>query len=221
MKSVFEGSAYWVGVIVIGLVVGLGIQFATAWVSPGSNPPNGNVGAPLNTSSVYQLKAGILGVLGLAVNESTSTASRLQIIPSGTVDPTGKVLTAINSDGDAGWKSASASGSANEMIQCSGTAASGVWVGAACVNVETGRLWSRQLVGGGGGTDWGDGKIAGSWELHDASTVPSDIQCSAAATDKWVGMICTNRNTGKSCSTDLNSAKWSCEGNNAWNHKYD
>lgn len=36
-------SSYWLKVVVLGVVVGFGFQFAQAWVAPTSTPPNGNI----------------------------------------------------------------------------------------------------------------------------------------------------------------------------------
>lgn len=49
---------YWLSVIVIGLALGLGLQFVRAWTEPTAAPPNGNVGAPINTSANSQTKSG-------------------------------------------------------------------------------------------------------------------------------------------------------------------
>lgn len=49
---------HWLSVIVIGIVLGLTLQFVRAWTEPTQAPPNGNVGAPINTSANPQTKAG-------------------------------------------------------------------------------------------------------------------------------------------------------------------
>src|SRR5581483_6925963 len=55
--------------IALGLAAGLAFNAITAfaWTGPGTSPPGGNVGAPLNTGTTGQSKNGKLGV-----NESTS-----------------------------------------------------------------------------------------------------------------------------------------------------
>jgi hypothetical protein len=53
---------YWLGVIVVGIALGLALQFVRAWTEPTTAPPNGNVGAPVNTSSIWQTKWGQLFV---------------------------------------------------------------------------------------------------------------------------------------------------------------
>lgn len=49
---------HWLSVIVIGIVLGLALQFVRAWTEPTQAPPGGNVGAPINTSANPQIKAG-------------------------------------------------------------------------------------------------------------------------------------------------------------------
>jgi hypothetical protein len=67
MKTIFrKRNLYWVSVIVIGVFVGISLQFVYAWVGPpsGVTPPGGNVGAPVTTGNVAQTKAGALTVIG-------------------------------------------------------------------------------------------------------------------------------------------------------------
>lgn len=88
MKSLSKNNRvlYWAQIIVVGLVVGVGIQMVQAWSGPTQSAPNGNVAGPLTTSATQQSKTGnlILGndlavsrnaVLGTYV--STSNASGL------------------------------------------------------------------------------------------------------------------------------------------------
>ena len=55
---------HWLSVIVIGIALGLGLQFVRAWTEPTTAPPNGNVGAPINTSVNPQTKSGGLNIGG-------------------------------------------------------------------------------------------------------------------------------------------------------------
>src|SRR6056297_3651215 len=50
--------------LLLGVVIlSLGVVFVTfAWTSPDSDPPGGNVAAPLNVSNSAQVKAGKLGI---------------------------------------------------------------------------------------------------------------------------------------------------------------
>jgi len=65
MKKFFENAVWWSGVIMVGLVLGISLQFVRAWTEPTAAPPGGNVGAPVNTSPIEQLKQGALGIVGL------------------------------------------------------------------------------------------------------------------------------------------------------------
>jgi hypothetical protein len=53
---------YWLSVAVVGIALGLGLQFVRAWTEPTTAPPGGNVGAPINTSANPQTKAGGLNI---------------------------------------------------------------------------------------------------------------------------------------------------------------
>jgi hypothetical protein len=55
---------HWLSVIVIGIVLGLGLQFVRAWTEPTVDPPGGNLGAPINTSAMVQTKAGGFTAIG-------------------------------------------------------------------------------------------------------------------------------------------------------------
>jgi len=57
-KKISEQITYWLGVVAVGLIFGLSLQFVQAWTEPSVAPPGGNVGAPLNTSNIGQTKAG-------------------------------------------------------------------------------------------------------------------------------------------------------------------
>ncbi len=70
---------YWLGVAAIGLLVGLSIQFVQGWTEPlgGTLPPAGNVGAPINTGGIGQIKDGDLIInntgaypIGLTINNN-------------------------------------------------------------------------------------------------------------------------------------------------------
>jgi hypothetical protein len=63
-KTFLKKSPYWVGIVVFGTIMGLSLQFTRAWVEPKVGPPASNVGAPINTSSIDQVKIGGFGTLG-------------------------------------------------------------------------------------------------------------------------------------------------------------
>lgn len=55
---------YWSRVVAIGIVLGVGLQFAQAWTTPTASAPGGNVDGPLNQGAVDQLKLGGLALGG-------------------------------------------------------------------------------------------------------------------------------------------------------------
>jgi len=82
MKSKLKALAQELGITTlafsIALVLLLGVTVVKAWTAPGSNPPAGNLGAPLNTSATGQTKQG-----GLILN--TSGAANGLIVQNGKV----------------------------------------------------------------------------------------------------------------------------------------
>lgn len=68
---VIHDVVQWGKVIVLGVVLGLGIQFVSAWTNPTVAPPGGNVAGPLTTGVVAQERLGALTVKG------TMTTNRL------------------------------------------------------------------------------------------------------------------------------------------------
>lgn len=98
--------SYWAKVMVVGLVVGVGLQLAQAWTTPGSSPPNGNVSAPVTVSSVSQVKSGNLtlgndlavsrnSVLGSYVSTSNTTGLCLSGVCRTTWPATGGAVSSI------------------------------------------------------------------------------------------------------------------------------
>jgi hypothetical protein len=97
LKKIFENAVWWSGVVMVGLVLGLTVQFVRAWTEPSVAPPGGNLGAPINTGIIAQAKQGVLQVLGLTVYNNPAVSG---------VDVTGKVLTAQNANGAVAWAEA-------------------------------------------------------------------------------------------------------------------
>jgi hypothetical protein len=61
MKGVDRKAvSYWLKVVVVGVLIGAGLQIVQAWTSPTDLPPGGNVAGPLTTGSGDQVKAGKL-----------------------------------------------------------------------------------------------------------------------------------------------------------------
>lgn len=55
IKKVFFDK---IGIFILGILLCVGIQIASAWKSPTSSPPDGNVAGPLTTGVGDQVKAG-------------------------------------------------------------------------------------------------------------------------------------------------------------------
>lgn len=70
----FQSVKYYTGMISLGVLLGLGLQFAQAWSNPSQSAPNGNVDGPINLGAGTQVKTGSLGLTGnLAVATTTQT----------------------------------------------------------------------------------------------------------------------------------------------------
>lgn len=172
LKRIFERSAYWTGVITLGLVIGLSIQAARAWVGPTGTPQSDNVGAPINTSAIDQVKAGVLGVLGL-------TTEGLTLNPgSGEAPAAGKFLVAKNANGEVGYTSTTPN-SGGGGVQCIGSAN---WFNnnVLCIDTATGRTCTRDP----GGVSWScyspgaDYKDNEKVQLWAGSDNLRDVKCS-------------------------------------------
>lgn len=71
-KSSTSNRAYWAQVVVLGLVVGFGLQFAqAAWTTPPATAPGGTITGPITTSNVTQRKEGRLNVGGVIAGDTT------------------------------------------------------------------------------------------------------------------------------------------------------
>jgi len=57
-KKIHHRLTFWLGVLVLGMLVGASIQFGRAWVEPSLNAPDGNIAAPINTGATKQVKQG-------------------------------------------------------------------------------------------------------------------------------------------------------------------
>ena len=58
MKNIIQALK----VVALALILSFGISYVYAWTAPTMTPPNGNVSAPINTSSTAQTKSGGLTV---------------------------------------------------------------------------------------------------------------------------------------------------------------
>ena len=68
-----QNVSYWAKVLIVGALLGFGIQFLQAWTAPPASPPNGNVAGPLTVSGVAQTKTGNL-ILGNDLGVSRNVA---------------------------------------------------------------------------------------------------------------------------------------------------
>ena len=55
-QSISQKVTYWIKVVSLGMILGLGLQFAQAWTAPKQAPPLGNVGGPITTGNSPQVK---------------------------------------------------------------------------------------------------------------------------------------------------------------------
>ena len=69
-QKIIKQINYWLGVIAIGLILGVSLQFVRAWTEPAEAPPGGNLEAPINVSNSFQFKkAGLmLNTSGISEN---------------------------------------------------------------------------------------------------------------------------------------------------------
>lgn len=108
MKQVTNNSVvYWTKVIVLGVILGTGLQFAQAWTEPAAAPPGGNVPGPLTVGPEGQQKEGnlILNTNGIAQNGLLVLYGEVGI---GTINPraklhvNGKIRSTSTQDTDSG-----------------------------------------------------------------------------------------------------------------------
>jgi hypothetical protein len=93
-------TTHWLKVAVIGIALGLGLQFVRAWTEPTTAPPGGNVGAPINTGAQKQVKAGDICTTVTGAEKCLSTAgSSTTCNNNGTCDTAAGETTA-NCPGD-------------------------------------------------------------------------------------------------------------------------
>ncbi len=107
------------GALIGALALSALAQSSGTWTAPTATPPGNNVAAPINVGgggdplTYPQIKTGLLGLSNLVVNnlqvltgEGTTTTNTTV----GTGGISGKVLTAIDSNGTVGWRVAGGGG---------------------------------------------------------------------------------------------------------------
>ena len=172
---------HWFSVIVIGIALGLALQFVRAWTEPTVAPPGGNVGAPINTGGLTQVKAGTLGInsngnlVGLTVNGNvgigTASPSQKLDVTGGlelgnvTSAPTVGTIRWSGTDFEGymgateGWKSLTATGGGGGASGSQEFKSSGTWT---CPTGVTNVKVTAVGAGGGGGRSyWTGGAVSG------------------------------------------------------------
>ncbi len=101
IQTLAQKSVYWFKVIALGLILGIGIQFAQAWTSPDATPPpGGNVSGPITNSITPQYKTGMLGV-----NSAVAPTTALEVggggnaLIGGSVNATAGTITGVLASG--------------------------------------------------------------------------------------------------------------------------
>jgi len=113
-------TAYYLQVVFLALIIGIGLQVATAWTPPTSAPPSQSVSAPVTIGIGNQVKAGGLSVSNLvAANTVQSNYIQLNTVASAGTSCTasGAVrYTGVDFEGchNGGWISLTLGGGAND-----------------------------------------------------------------------------------------------------------
>ena len=99
MQKIIKNLKWLTLSLAFGIVLGGGLITIKAWTEPTAAPPGGNIGAPINTSGIGQVKSGNLVVNGLAT--SASNSGNALLVPSGNVGiGTTSPLTKLDVRGD-------------------------------------------------------------------------------------------------------------------------
>jgi hypothetical protein len=64
MHTKLQNTSYYLQVVFLALVIGIGLQIASAWTPPNSAPPTQTVSAPITTGTVSQIKQSSLSLAG-------------------------------------------------------------------------------------------------------------------------------------------------------------
>ncbi|KKS48188.1 MAG: hypothetical protein UV12_C0002G0037 [Candidatus Nomurabacteria bacterium GW2011_GWC2_42_20] len=103
MKNIIQALK----VVALALILSFGISYVYAWTAPTMTPPNGNVSAPINTSSTAQTKSGGLTVGSITAPSHCIGASCITSWPTGggVTPPAGSEFlnTSATAQTKAGW----------------------------------------------------------------------------------------------------------------------
>lgn len=98
MKTNLQKIRYWASILIVGLVVGVGLQFAKAvWIEPSLTPPLQNVEAPISSSIVDQTKSGGLSVSNGIITSVLGVTSGITMTNGGNVNMNGGAI--LNASG--------------------------------------------------------------------------------------------------------------------------
>ena len=156
LKKLFSSRiAYWTGIIIFGVILGISLQFVKAWTEPTAAPPGGNVGAPINTSNVAQGKLGNLGI-GTTSPSSTLDVNGWAQFVSPDNGSTGGVRIVAPPSGDPAFLQFTNNARNSEWADINANSSGNLWLSAPGGNVGTnGNLYSYGYVEGTGGGQYG------------------------------------------------------------------
>jgi hypothetical protein len=145
--------AYWASVATLGVVLGVSLQFVKAWTEPASAPPNGNIGAPINTGANTQRKTnGTLQVDNSIVAGNLTAAQKPAALAGKPV--TGNVyVNDMYVNNASKWVSQMAGGPSGSFCGL----ASASWSGDGCIDTPADRLSFKNVSSCNGKSLSGDG----------------------------------------------------------------
>ncbi|NTW26825.1 MAG: hypothetical protein HGA36_00655 [Candidatus Moranbacteria bacterium] len=175
-KEKIKKITYWAGVSAIGIVVGFSLQFTKAWTEPTAPAPGGNVGAPITTGLLDQVKNGGLAVsngivtsfLGVNGNVTFSGVGNGMVFPDGTKQTTAAAAQAGDNLGNH---------TATAPLNMNGKSINGVDVVSATTLNATqmtinynGKILASQLVNINGSEDVYSTSVEMSWALGNTTS---------------------------------------------------
>ena len=108
-------------ILAFAMSISVSLIYANNWTGPTAPPPQNNVAAPINVSSVYQVKPGDLGSFRMRSNAYCDLNGENCITVGDNAFnascPTGQAITSINSDGQVTCSSVSGGGGGTCTMQ--------------------------------------------------------------------------------------------------------